>query len=231
MPSTSVVRTRRRGLAATRLGVGWPHLDRPSARRGVVPSRRRRAGPWPHRARARAVPARRRPRLRSPAGKRHASRLSWVPNGMLTFVRDVTAQAPLHQVHEYLADFSRVNEWDPRASRARRVRGDGGEGTEYECEVSFARRTVPMRYTVTRLVPGETIEWVGESPLVRAHDVIRLRPESGYTHVEYTTQYRYRRASWLLDRLLRRAISRLCDDARDGLQATLDRQGRGPSTS
>ncbi len=46
----------------------------------------------------------------------------------------------------------------------------------YECEVAFARRTVPMRYTVTRA-------------------------------------------------LLRRAVSRLCDDARDGLQAALEQPG------
>ena len=89
------------------------------------------------------------------------------------------------------------------------MRGSGAEGTVYECEVAFARRTVPMRYTVTRVVPGEVVEWVGE---------IRVMPRDGRTHVEYTTQYRYRHAPWLLDRLLRRAVSRLCDDARDGLQ-------------
>lgn len=150
-------------------------------------------------------------------------------SGMITFVRDVAAAAPPDRVHDYLADFTTVNEWDPRACNARRVHGDGGEGTEYECEVSFAGRTVPMRYTVTRLVPGETVEWVGESSLVRAHDVIRLRPDGGGTHVEYTTQYRYLRAPWLLDRLLKPAVSRLCDDARDGLQATLDRRERRTS--
>jgi hypothetical protein len=150
---------------------------------------------------------------------------------MLTFVRNVTAQVPPDQVHGYLADFTTVNEWDPRASSARRLHGTGGEGTMYECEVSFARRTVPMRYTVTRLVPGELIEWVGESSWVRAHDVIRVRSGNGSTQVEYTTRYRYRHASWLMDRLLRRAVSRLCDDARDGLQTILDRQARRTSTS
>ncbi|HSU03904.1 MAG TPA: SRPBCC family protein [Nocardioides sp.] len=145
---------------------------------------------------------------------------------MLTFVRDVTAPAPPDRVFDYLADFTTVDEWDPRASRVRRVRGDGGEGSTYECEVSFARRTVPMRYTVVRLVPGDTIEWTGESSWVRAHDVIRLRTRGGATHVEYTTQYRYRHASWLLERLLSRAVSRLCDDAREGLQHALDRRGR-----
>ena len=63
-------------------------------------------------------------------------------------------------------------------------------------------------------------------PWVRAHDVIRVTPRGGHTHVQYVTQYCYRHASWLLDRLLRRAVSRLCDDARDGLQAALEEPGR-----
>ena len=150
---------------------------------------------------------------------------------MLTFVRHVTTAAPAETVHSYLADFTSVNDWDPRASSARRVSGSGAEGTVYECDVSFARRTVPMRYTVTRVVPGEVVEWIGDSSWVRAHDVIRVTPRDGRTHVEYTTQYRYRCASWLLDRVLGRAVSRLCDDARDGLQAALDRRERRTSTS
>jgi Polyketide cyclase / dehydrase and lipid transport len=150
---------------------------------------------------------------------------------MLTLVRHVSASAPLDQVYAYLADFTSVNEWDPRASSARRVSGTGGVGTVYACEVSFAGRTVPMRYTVTRLVPDEVVEWAGESAWVRAHDVIRLRHGDGTTHVDYTTSYRYRHASRLLERLLRPAVSRLCDDARDGLQASLDRRGRRTSIS
>ncbi len=142
---------------------------------------------------------------------------------MLTFVREVTADVPRSAVYDYLADFTTINEWDPRASSARRLRGDGDVGTTYECQVSFARRTVPMRYTVTRLVPGDEIEWIGESSWVRAHDTIRLRSRQGSTQVKYTTSYRYRHASWFLDRMLRRAVSRLCDDARDGLHAALAR--------
>ena len=150
---------------------------------------------------------------------------------MLTFVRNVRADASADRVYTYLADFTTVNEWDPRASSARRLHGSGGVETTYECEVSFARRTVPMRYRVTRLVPGEVVEWVGESSLVRAHDVIRVRDTDGATDVEYTTQYRYRHASWLLELLLRPAVSRLCDDAREGLRSALDGQERDAQRS
>lgn len=145
---------------------------------------------------------------------------------MLTFVREVRTTTPVDEVFDYLADFTTVNDWDPRAHGARRVHGDGAAGTTYECDVSFARRTVAMRYTVVRLVPDETVEWVGESAWVRAHDVIRIRRRGETTHVQYLTQYRYRHASWLLERVLARAVSRLCDDARDGLQDALDRRAR-----
>lgn len=143
---------------------------------------------------------------------------------MLSFVRHVTTDAPVEEVHAYLSDFRNVGEWDPRARAVSRARRAGRVEPEYRCEVSFAGRTVPMRYTVIDLVPDERIEWIGDSSWVRAHDVIRLRERGGATEVEYTTQYRYRRVGWLLDRLLGPAVSRLCDDARDGLQATLDRR-------
>ncbi|NYE38086.1 hypothetical protein F4692_003231 [Nocardioides cavernae] len=144
---------------------------------------------------------------------------------MLTFVRTVAADAPSSAVYAFLADFTSVNAWDPRASGARRVEGDGGTGSVYECEVAFAGRTVPMRYTVTRLEPDAVIEWVGESDLVAAHDLIELRSHGGTTVVEYTTSYRYRRLPRLADRLAARSVARLCDDARAGLQSALDALG------
>lgn len=140
---------------------------------------------------------------------------------MHTFRRRVETDLAPTDVWAYLADFTTTNEWDPRANDTRRLSGEGGVGSRYETQVSFLGRTVAMTYEITVLEPSMRIEWVGWSPMVRAHDVIEVRTEGGRTVVDYTSSYEYRRAPRLLDRVLARPLDRLGDEAQDGLRRTL----------
>lgn len=110
---------------------------------------------------------------------------------MHTFRRSVVTDREPDLVWSYLADFTTTNDWDPRAHQTRRLGGDGGVGSRYETQVSFLGRTVPMTYEITRLDPHPRIEWVGSSPLVRAHDVIEIGERDGRTVVDYTSSYDY----------------------------------------
>lgn len=144
---------------------------------------------------------------------------------MLTFRREVAVPHAAPGVFDYLADFTTTDEWDPRATGARRLSGDGGQGSYHECDVAFLGRSIPMGYTTTRAEQGpdgDRIEWVGSSRLVRAHDDIRLRrTDDGEVVVHYTMRVAFERAPRTLDALLRPAVRRLCDDAQDGLRRAL----------
>ena len=140
---------------------------------------------------------------------------------MHTFIRTVETDTAADLVWAYLADFTTINEWDPRASRTRRVEGDGGVGSSFETQVRFLGRTVPMRYEITRLEPYRRIEWRGSSSFVRAEDVIDVWSRDGRTVVDYTSSYEYQRAPRLMDRLMARPLDRLGDEARAGLDRTL----------
>ncbi|MCH1865211.1 SRPBCC family protein [Nocardioides sp. CFH 31398] len=146
---------------------------------------------------------------------------------MLTFRREVAVPHAAPGVFDYLADFTTVDEWDPRATGTHRLSGDGGQGSYHECDVESLGRSIPMGYTTTRVEQGadggDRIEWVGSSRLVRAHDVIRLRrSEDGRgVVVDYTMRVTFERAPRTWDTVLRPAVRRLCDDAQDGMRHTL----------
>lgn len=145
---------------------------------------------------------------------------------MRSYRRTVVTGAEPASVWAYLADFTTTNQWDPRAGDTRRLSGDGGVGSSYRTRVRFLGRHTDMIYTVTRLEEPHRIEWVGANRAVRAHDVIEVRPEAGGSRVEYTSSYAYRRAPGLLDKLMSRPLSRLCDEAQEGLRRTLAPAGR-----
>ncbi len=141
---------------------------------------------------------------------------------MRSYRREVVTHLSPREAWSYLADFTTTNEWDPRASHSTRVSGDGSVGTRYETSVHFLGRTTQMTYTVTELLPHDRIEWVGENSVVRAHDVIEVRPHPQGAVVDYTSSYDYRVAAPLMDRLMSRPLERLCDDAQAGLGRALD---------
>lgn len=142
---------------------------------------------------------------------------------MLQYRRRVRSPLDPDTVHRFLADFTTVNAWDPRAGGAVRVAGEGGVGTRYRCRVSFLGRTVPMTYTVTELVPGARISWEGRHSLGTATDHIDVaRGDGGATVVDYLTEYRFDRYAGLLEPLLRRPIGRLVDEAAEGLARSLE---------
>lgn len=148
---------------------------------------------------------------------------------MRTYRRTVVTDLEPREVWEYLADFAATDEWDPRARHGRLVEGDGGVGSRYETDVHFLGRTTRMAYTVTRLEAPQWIEWVGENRMVRAHDVIEVRSCGPGSVVHYASSYEYRVLPALLGWLMSRPLAQLCDEARDGLQATLDRHAAGRS--
>jgi hypothetical protein len=149
---------------------------------------------------------------------------------VLTINRLVTVNAPVQPVFDYLADFTTTNEWDPRASDARRCHGDGGPGTVYTCAVSFLGRRTTMTYCVTVLEAPRRIEWSGRSRSVWTHDSIRLAHlPNGTTTVDYTAQIAYPGLPASTEFLLRPSFERLCDDSRNGLQATLAQLAATPN--
>ena len=137
--------------------------------------------------------------------------------------RIVTAEKPLAEVFAYLSDFTTTTEWDPGTVQTVLTSGDGGFGTEYLNTSKFAGRETQLTYVVEDLVPNRHISLRGENKTVIAHDSMTFRDNGGQTEVTYTADFTFKGMARLVAPLMKRAFTRLGDEAQTGMAAALAR--------
>lgn len=143
---------------------------------------------------------------------------------MLTFTRSVSTSAPIDAVYDYLADFTNVNDWDPRTTTAERVLGDGSAGSVYTCRLFHLGRSTSMTFTMVSLDRPTEIQWVGRSRYLTQRDVLRLEPHPwGSTTVTCHSFFCYPAIYGSREALLTMPLRQLCDRRQRGLQTALDR--------
>lgn len=142
---------------------------------------------------------------------------------MISIQVTTTTSRPRPEVFAYVADFARVAEWDPGIAAARRVAGEGGVGTRYEVEATFAGRSVPMVYEVVEHDAPLRIVLRGAAAAVEAVDDIGFEElGGGGTRVTYRADFTLPgRRRWLAP-LLRPLFGRLGRRAIEGLGRALN---------
>lgn len=140
----------------------------------------------------------------------------------------VTVDKPVDKVFSYLSDFTTTTEWDPGTVTTVRSSGDGGFGTEYVNNSTFAGRETQLTYVVQELVPNQRIALRGENKTVIAHDTMSFREVAGgaaatSTEVTYTADFTFKGVTRIFAPFLRPAFERLGDEAETGMAAALAR--------
>jgi hypothetical protein len=153
---------------------------------------------------------------------------------VLSFTRTVAAAAPIDMVFDHLADFTTVNDWDPRTTNAERIHGDGGPGSLYTCRMFHLARATAMTFTLVSATRPTEVQWVGRSRYLTQRDVMRFRQAvGGPTVVEVTSFFCYPAIHGKREALLAPPLRDLSDRRQCGLQAALDawaRRQASPST-
>ena len=123
----------------------------------------------------------------------------------------------------FVADFANSAQWDPGVATSEQV-GDGPVrvGTRYRLGVRMAGRVAPMEYTITRLDAPRRVVLTGEGSGVYAVDDISFEPAGSGTTIRYTADIRLRGVMRLLAPFAGAAFRRIADNARAGMQRTLD---------
>lgn len=142
--------------------------------------------------------------------------------------RTVLTPADPAKVFAYLSDFTNTEEWDPGTVKTTRVSGDGGVGTEYRNVSRFLGRETELTYTVEEHVAPTTVALRGENKTVVAHDRMEMRAAGAGTEVTYTASFEFRGAARYLAPLLRPALTKLGNDAEQGLADALGRLAKRP---
>lgn len=142
---------------------------------------------------------------------------------MKTIERHVTVDKPARLVWDYLSDFRSTNDWDPGTKKTTRESGDGGVGTIYKNISEFGGKEVELTYTVTAVVPGESITLVGETDALTSTDTITVAGSETNAQVTYVAEFEFHGAAKLVDPFMGLPLKKLGDDAAESMQRELEK--------
>ncbi|MDH4307841.1 MAG: SRPBCC family protein [Acidimicrobiia bacterium] len=136
--------------------------------------------------------------------------------------RTITVPSSLEDAFEYVADFSRVAEWDPGVSRSSQtIEGGVGAGATYAVEAVFGTRTIPMTYTTTTFERPHRIVLRGTGATLTAIDEITFRTTAAGTAIDYVADIQLVWWMRVTEPLLHGRFQSLADEALAGLEAAL----------
>lgn len=133
---------------------------------------------------------------------------------------------------EFVADFANAARWDPGvASSARIDDGPLRVGARFRLGIRMGGRVAPMEYEITRLESPNRVVLTGHGSGVRAVDDISFTSTASGTRIDYVADIRLQGLLRLLGPLADGALRRIGENARDGMQRTLDDLARARTSS
>jgi dehydrogenase/reductase SDR family member 12 len=142
---------------------------------------------------------------------------------MAHYVGRVTTSRSPDEVFEYLADFSRVADWDPGVERAYPVNSGGvRRGARFKVIARFLGREVPLTYRTVELDRPNRVVVHADNGRVVSHDAITLQAApGGGTVVTYDAELRLKGPLRIAELPMRLLFRRIGDRARAGLEEVL----------
>ncbi len=126
---------------------------------------------------------------------------------------------------DYVADFSRAQEWDPGIPSARRLdQGEIGQGSRFELVSRFGSTEQTIVYELTEHDRPNRVTLVGDGKHFHGTDTISFAPlDAGGARVTYVADLGLKGLAALAVPFLRGRLDEMSDAAVAGLQAALDR--------
>ena len=142
---------------------------------------------------------------------------------MAVLREQIESRLGIDEAFAFVADFANAERWDPGVAES--VRLDDGPprvGTRYRLGVRMGGRVAPMEYEITRFEAPNRVVLEGRGSGVRAVDDIRFIQTTTGTRIEYVADIRLQGLLRLLAPLAGGAFRRIAENARNGMQQTLD---------
>ena len=139
--------------------------------------------------------------------------------------RTLQVAATPEAAFDFVADFSRAQEWDPGIPSARRLdEGEIGRGSRFELVSRFGSTEQTIVYELTEYDRPNRVTLVGDGKNFHGTDTISFAPaDGGGTRVTYVADLGLKGLASLAVPFLRGRLDEMSDAAVAGLQAALDR--------
>ena len=135
---------------------------------------------------------------------------------------------PRDEAFTFVADFANAARWDPGVAASEALdEGPVRVGSRYRLGVRLGGRVAPMTYTVTRFEAPHRVVLSGEGSGVSAIDDISFEATPEGTTIHYVADIRLGGVLRLLTPFTGGAFRRVAENARLGMQRTLDALAAG----
>lgn len=147
---------------------------------------------------------------------------------MAVLREQIETRLGIDEAFDFVADFANAARWDPGVASSDRIDdGPARLGARYRLGIRMGGRIAPMEYEITRLDVPRRVVLHGTGSGVDAVDDIRFEATPDGTRIEYVADIRLQGALRLLAPFAGGAFRRIAENARDGMQRTLDELARG----
>lgn len=140
-------------------------------------------------------------------------------NRQLTLDETIEVERPLEEVFAYVAEFSRIEEWDPAVLRGTRLNAGGpGIGSEYRIDMKAG---FSLHYRVIEWEPAKRMLMTVSSHVFSAREEIIFSREDRITRVRYVAIFDFPAPLAVVSRLFPSLMDRVGKSAMQGLKTAL----------
>ncbi len=141
----------------------------------------------------------------------------------------IVVRRPLREVFAYVAEFSRIEEWDPAVSRAEKLTdGAPSVGSEYRIEM---RAGLTLHYTVVEFEEDARMLMDVSSRFFSAREEIFFDAAEDGTRVRYVADFDFVTPLAIVNKLFPGAMKRVGKSAMAGLEKALQDEFDAPGAS
>lgn len=136
---------------------------------------------------------------------------------------------PIHEVFAYVADFSRIEEWDPGVGHSKRLtQGRLGVGSQFEVTMNFGLRLV---YQAVEWQDNQRVLFHVTSKAFTAVEEITFTEVDGKTRVRYLAKFTFPALFRLMAEKFPNVMDKVGKSALAGMKAALEDQFPVPTAS
>lgn len=147
----------------------------------------------------------------------------------ITLDETIEVKRPLHEVFAYVAEFSRIEEWDPGVARGTKLTaGAPAIGSKYQIDMKAG---FSLQYTVIEFEPDARLLMTVDSRVFTAREEIIFAETSAGTTVRYIARFNFPAPLALANRLYPAAMDRVGKSTMEGLKRALEDNFEAPRQS
>ncbi|MFN8161188.1 MAG: SRPBCC family protein [Solirubrobacterales bacterium] len=140
---------------------------------------------------------------------------------MARYVTTVESPRTPEDAFDYMADFTKLTDWDPSAVESVALGEAPGPGARFAVRVGFAGRQVALTYETTAYERPRRLVLRAENSTTVSEDTVTVEPRGSGSAVTYDARLALKGPMRLAEPLLGLAFRRLGDRAAAGLRREL----------